>query len=176
MSSLTDRARRTSSTVTRRAACAVALSAYAMHATLEPHAREQLIIAATFAFGHGIALAALARHGAHWLGAVSLLAMLGGVLLFAGSLVGVVAAESDGARIVLSQVVERHQVVDAVEHHAHGAGRVGAVAAALGLRSRLQHRHRGARLAGRQGRTGCRITGAHHQHIDLKIVHASLLT
>ncbi|WP_231734427.1 DUF423 domain-containing protein [Noviluteimonas gilva] len=74
------------------AACAVALSAYAMHATLEPHAREQVIIAATFAFGHGIALAALARHGAHWLGAVSLMALLAGVLLFSGSLVGAAVA------------------------------------------------------------------------------------
>ncbi|MGO4551854.1 DUF423 domain-containing protein [Lysobacter sp. 2RAF19] len=70
------------------AACAVALSAYAMHAELEPHAREQVIIGAAFAFGHGIALAALARHGAHWLGALSLFALLAGVLLFSGSLVG----------------------------------------------------------------------------------------
>ena len=70
------------------AACAVALSAYAMHAALAPHAREQLVIAAVFAFGHGVALAALARHGAHWLGAVSLLALFAGVALFAGSLVG----------------------------------------------------------------------------------------
>ena len=69
------------------AACAVALSAYAMHATLAPHAREQIVIAALFAFGHGVALAALARHGAHWLGALALLALFGGVALFAGSLV-----------------------------------------------------------------------------------------
>ncbi|KGQ19689.1 Membrane protein [Lysobacter dokdonensis DS-58] len=74
------------------AACAVALSAYAMHATLQPHAREQLIIATCFAFGHGVALAALARHGAHWVGATALLALLASVVLFAGSLVGAAVA------------------------------------------------------------------------------------
>ena len=76
------------------AACAVALSAYAMHATLDPHAREQVVIAAAFAFGHGLALAALARHGAHWLGALSLSALFVGVVLFAGSLVGAAVAHA----------------------------------------------------------------------------------
>ena len=40
-----------------------------------------------------MALAALARRGAHWLGAVSLLALLAGVLLFSGSLVGAAFAQ-----------------------------------------------------------------------------------
>ena len=67
------------------------------------------------------------------------------------------------------------EVVDTVEDHAHRAGRVGAVAAALVLGSRLQHGHRGARLTRRQGRTRCGFACTIHQHIDLKIVHASLL-
>ena len=70
------------------AAAAVALSAYASHAAIEPAARERLLMAAVFAFGHGIALAALARNGAHWLGGVALIALGMGVVLFSGSLVG----------------------------------------------------------------------------------------
>jgi hypothetical protein len=89
--------------------------------------------------------------------------------------VGRVTAEIDVALLVLGQVVELHQVVDTVEDHAHGARRVGAVAAALGLGRRFQHGDRGARLTGCESRTGRRVSGAHHQHIDLKIVHASLL-
>ena len=76
------------------AACAVALAAYAMHATLEAACARATDHRRAFAFGHGIALAALARHGAHWLGAVSLLALLAGVLLFAGSLVGAALAHT----------------------------------------------------------------------------------
>ena len=91
-------------------------------------------------------------------------------------LVGGVAAEIDVALFVLGEVVELNQIVDAVEDHAHGAGRIGAVAAALGFGSRLQHGHRGARLARRKSRTCCRIARTHNQYIDLKIVHASLLT
>lgn len=71
------------------AALSVALSAYAMHAAA-PAARERLLLAAAFGFGHGAALAALAplaqRPGA--LCAQALL--LAGVLLFAGSLVAAV--------------------------------------------------------------------------------------
>ena len=44
------------------AAMAVALSAYAAHAVLDPEARTRLVTATAFAFGHGVALAALARH------------------------------------------------------------------------------------------------------------------
>jgi aspartate oxidase len=35
----------------------------------------------------------------------------------------------------------------------------------------LEHGDRGTRFARRQGRTGRRIARAHHQHIDLEIVH-----
>lgn len=68
------------------AALAVGLSAYAAHAAAGD-AREQLQMAALFAFGHGIALAALApRAGRRWgLAALILLAL--GTLLFSGSLV-----------------------------------------------------------------------------------------
>ena len=79
------------------AAAAVALSAYAAHAVLEPQARERLITATLFAFGHGVAITALARHGAHWFGGLSLIALLSGTLLFAGSLVGAVFAHSPTA-------------------------------------------------------------------------------
>jgi uncharacterized membrane protein YgdD (TMEM256/DUF423 family) len=70
------------------AAFAVALSAYAAHASIDPEARQRLTWAAAFAFGHGVAIASLARHGAHWLGALALYALMAGVLLFAGSLAG----------------------------------------------------------------------------------------
>lgn len=68
------------------AAAAVALSAYAAHAS-DGASQARLQQAALMAFGHGIALAALgmqaARRIADWL----LAAMLLGVLLFSGSLV-----------------------------------------------------------------------------------------
>jgi uncharacterized membrane protein YgdD (TMEM256/DUF423 family) len=76
------------------AAFAVALSAYAAHAAIDAEARNRLILAAAFAFGHGVAIASLARHGAHWLGATALYALMAGVLLFAGSLVGGALAQS----------------------------------------------------------------------------------
>lgn len=80
------------------AALAVALSAYAMHAAI-PAARERLLLAAAFGFAHGLALAALAplaqRAGALWAQALLLL----GVLLFAGSLA---AAALLGAPTVLA--------------------------------------------------------------------------
>lgn len=74
------------------AAAAVALSAYASHG-LDGLAQSRLQTAAMFAFGHGIALAALAPAATRRLGllAVSLLAT--GVLLFSGSLVFNVVAQ-----------------------------------------------------------------------------------
>ena len=90
-------------------------------------------------------------------------------------LVGRVAAEIDVALLVLREVVELHQVVDAVEDHPHGARRVGAVAAAFLFGGGLQHGDRGAFFARRQGGTGGRVARAHHQDIDLEIVHVPLL-
>ena len=68
------------------AACGVALAAYASHG-VDGAAREPLLIAALFAFGHGVALAALARAVAGRLGAISLWLLLAGTLGFSGALV-----------------------------------------------------------------------------------------
>lgn len=68
------------------AAAAVALSAYASHGA-DVAARDQLALAAAFAFGHGLALAALGARVSRRLGMVALSALLLGTLLFAGSLV-----------------------------------------------------------------------------------------
>lgn len=80
------------------AAFAVALSAYAAHAGADPHAQARLQTAAVFAFGHGIALAALApparRAPTRWL----LGALLLGVAVFAG---GLAAAHFFGASTAL---------------------------------------------------------------------------
>lgn len=73
------------------AACAVALAAYAAHGT-EGDAQARLIQAAAFAFGHGLALAALAPLAQRRRGLLALVAMLAGVLLFSGSLAGAVFA------------------------------------------------------------------------------------
>jgi len=69
------------------AALAVALAAYASHAA-DPGAGQRLGLAAAFAFGHGLALAALAPRARGYLAPAALWALLLGVLLFAGSLVG----------------------------------------------------------------------------------------
>ncbi|GGK09861.1 DUF423 domain-containing protein [Luteimonas terricola] len=69
------------------AAAAVALAAYASHAA-GPDAGARLGLAAAFAFGHGLALAALAPRAAGRLAMAGLWAMLVGVALFAGSLAG----------------------------------------------------------------------------------------
>ncbi|MFT4197657.1 MAG: DUF423 domain-containing protein [Pseudoxanthomonas sp.] len=66
-------------------ALAVGLSAYASHGALDEHGRELLRSAALFGFGHGLALAALARR-AHGLALAALALMLLGVLLFSASL------------------------------------------------------------------------------------------
>ena len=68
-------------------AVAVALSAYAAHAAAGL-AQSRLQTAAVFAFGHGLALAAFARHAPARPFRIGLAALLAGVLLFSGSLVG----------------------------------------------------------------------------------------
>ncbi|HJR73010.1 MAG TPA: DUF423 domain-containing protein [Luteimonas sp.] len=74
------------------AACAVALSAYAAHAAQGEH-RAQLYTAAFFAFGHGVALAALAPAAARGLARFGLVLLYAGTLLFSGSLVFKVLAQ-----------------------------------------------------------------------------------
>jgi uncharacterized membrane protein YgdD (TMEM256/DUF423 family) len=73
------------------AAVAIALAAYASHGV---HGVDQsrLQTAAVFAFGNGLALAALAPSTTRTLGHVALLALLLGLLLFSGSLTGSVLA------------------------------------------------------------------------------------
>ncbi len=68
------------------AAAAVALAAYAAHA-VEGEAQSRLQLAALFAFGHGLALAALAPVATRRLGRFALSLLCLGVLLFCGSLV-----------------------------------------------------------------------------------------
>ncbi len=68
------------------AAIAVGLSAYAAHA-VDGDARSGLQMAAVFAFGHGVALAALARGVRGRLAALALLGLLLGTLLFSGAMV-----------------------------------------------------------------------------------------
>ncbi|MGJ7903855.1 DUF423 domain-containing protein [Lysobacter sp. 1R34A] len=67
------------------AALAVALSAYAAHVA-DPAAQSRLQMAAVFAFGHGVALAALAPITRRRLARVALSALLVGVLVFSGGL------------------------------------------------------------------------------------------
>ena len=68
------------------AAGAVALAAYAAHG-VDGESQSRLQLAAVFAFGHGLALAVLARMAMHRLGRSALWALYVGVLLFCGSLV-----------------------------------------------------------------------------------------
>lgn len=67
------------------AAAGVGLSAYAAHGA-EGLARANLQSAALFALAHGIALAALSPHIPRRLGTLALAMLLLGVLLFSGSL------------------------------------------------------------------------------------------
>lgn len=67
------------------AALAVAAAAYASHG-LSGDAQMRLALAAAFAFGHGVALLALAGFAVKPRFRVVLLAMLVGLLLFSGSL------------------------------------------------------------------------------------------
>ena len=68
------------------AASAVGLGAYAAHGVADAHAQSNLQTAALYAFGHGIALAALAAGTTRTLGRVALYVLLLGSLLFCGSL------------------------------------------------------------------------------------------
>jgi len=68
------------------AAAGIALSAYAAHATLGGDA-SRLQTAALFAFGHGVALAALAHVPRNRWTFAGMLAIAAGVVLFTGSLV-----------------------------------------------------------------------------------------
>ena len=67
------------------AATGIALSAFAAHVGGD-EGRASLQMAALFAFGHGIALAALAPGATRALARVALAMLLLGVLLFSGSL------------------------------------------------------------------------------------------
>ncbi len=69
------------------AALSIALGAYAAHGVADAHAQSNLQTAALYAFGHGIALAALAAGTARTLGRTGLYLLLIGTLLFSGSLV-----------------------------------------------------------------------------------------
>ncbi|MFT4256587.1 MAG: DUF423 domain-containing protein [Pseudoxanthomonas sp.] len=68
------------------AAVAVALSAYAAHGVADATAQSHLQTASLYAFGHGIALAALAPATTRRLGKLALYLLLLGMLLFSGSL------------------------------------------------------------------------------------------
>ncbi len=70
------------------AAAAIGLSAYASHGVSEPLAQSHLHTAALYAFGHGLALAALGRSSERLLARVALALLLLGTLLFSGSLAG----------------------------------------------------------------------------------------
>lgn len=70
------------------AALSIGLSAYAAHGVADSQARSSLQTACLYAFGHGLALAALWPRAATRLARVALCALLLGTLLFAGSLVG----------------------------------------------------------------------------------------
>ncbi len=70
------------------AAAAVGLSAYASHGVSEPLAQSHLNTAALYAFGHGVALAALGAASLNLLGRGALYVLLLGTLLFSGSLAG----------------------------------------------------------------------------------------
>ena len=69
------------------AALSVGLAAYASHAAA-PDAGTRLMLAAVFAFGHGVALAALAPRAPGRMALAALCMLLAGVLLFSGSLAG----------------------------------------------------------------------------------------
>ncbi len=68
-------------------ALSVALSAYAAHGMSDAQLQSNLQTAALFAFGNGIALAALSAGTTRGLGRTALYLILLGTLLFSGSLV-----------------------------------------------------------------------------------------
>ncbi len=67
------------------AALAIALAAYAAHGIDQAPVRAGVQTASLYAFGHGVALAALARAAVRPLGKVALGMLLLGTLLFCGS-------------------------------------------------------------------------------------------
>ncbi|MDR0184712.1 DUF423 domain-containing protein [Lysobacter arvi] len=73
------------------AGAAVAMSAYAAHAA-QPEDAQRLHSAALFAFGHGIALAALVPRRPRMFRTLALVLLLLGTLVFSGSLAGSVFA------------------------------------------------------------------------------------
>ena len=77
------------------AGCAVALAAYAAHGA-EGLAQSRLQTAAAFAFGHGLALAALAPRATSRLACISLAGLLAGTLLFAGGVAAAALGASGG--------------------------------------------------------------------------------
>ncbi len=78
------------------AAVAVGLGAYASHG-VDGETQKQLAIAALFAFGHGLALAALARQAFRQPATLALFAIGLGTLLFSGSHVGTALLETSTA-------------------------------------------------------------------------------
>ena len=69
------------------AGASVGLAAYAAHGA-DGHAQARLAQAAALAFAHGLAVTALAPLAPRRRGLIALVAMLAGVVLFSGSLVG----------------------------------------------------------------------------------------
>lgn len=68
------------------AALSVALGAYAAHGMADAQVQSKLQTATLYAFGHGVALAALAAGTTRSLGRAGLYLLLLGTLLFSGSL------------------------------------------------------------------------------------------
>lgn len=74
------------------AGASVGLAAYASHGVSDAVAQSRLETAALFAFGHGVALAALTAGTTRRMGRLALSLLLLGTLLFSGSLVAAVFA------------------------------------------------------------------------------------
>ncbi|MEJ1096583.1 MULTISPECIES: DUF423 domain-containing protein [unclassified Pseudoxanthomonas] len=100
------------------ASTAIALSAYAAHGMTDAHAQSNLQTAALYAFGHGLALAALTAGTVRTMGRIALALLLLGTLLFAGSLMlnalvgfSTQAAPAGGVMLILGWAI---WAVDAV--------------------------------------------------------------
>ena len=94
------------------AAAGVALSAQAAHGIADPKLQSQLYTAALYAFGHGIALAALSPSTTRRLGKLGLWLLLLGTLGFSGSLAlhaladtGTQLAPAGGMALILGWVL-----------------------------------------------------------------------
>ncbi|WP_374011968.1 DUF423 domain-containing protein [Pseudoxanthomonas koreensis] len=70
------------------AALSIGLSAWAAHGLDPGPARAGVQTASLYAFGHGVALAALARAAVRRLGVIALAVLLLGTVLFCGSVAG----------------------------------------------------------------------------------------